>query len=159
MPARYDYTARAYRVSCTRCGDSRLVDSIDRDALIVGTTDAATDWIAWHSGHGRFVTRCRSCERIVRASRPRAPRNSSRVPGTFRALGVGRRFGVELELIFPSHVGRGTIDYALSAAGLNGWRCKSDSSLRGNGWEVVSPVLAGEDGPEQSRTACRVVRD
>lgn len=166
MPARYDYTASAYRVSCTRCHNSILVRSIHPDTFILDADGRshgrqATEWIQWHSGHRRFVTRCRECEAQVRrerrAARPQATRGN-RVPGTFRSLGVGRRFGVELELIFPSHIGRYDIDSALAAAGLTGWRAKSDMSLSGNGWEIVSPVLAGEDGLEQIKTACRVVK-
>ena len=165
MPARYDFTARAYRVSCTRCQNHIMVDSVDRDSIILDTnsptatvTARATDWIGWHSGHGRFVTRCRSCEREVRAARPRSTTSGRRVPGTFRALGTGRRFGVELELIFPRSVGRSEINGALAAAGLVGWAARSDGSLSVGGWEVVSPVLAGEDGIEQVRKATRALR-
>lgn len=164
MPARYDYTARAYRVSCTRCGGHVLVQGITRDATVVGGTVGteflgrpATEWIGWHAGHGRFVTRCRSCERAVRAARPRSTR-TSRVPGTYRPLGDGRRFGIELELIFPRGTGRHEINAALTAAGLVGWAARTDGSLSGNGWEVVSPVLAGEDGIDQVRKATRALR-
>lgn len=74
------------------------------------------------------------------------------------ALGLGRTFGVELELIFPSGHNRGTITAALEAEGVTGWRVKSDGSLSGgNGWEVVSPVLSGEQGIETVRKACRVL--
>lgn len=163
MPVRYDYTASAYRVSCTRCSQSIVVDAVSREAIVIDgaapATTRATDWIGWHAGHGRFVTRCRSCEREVRAARPARPRSTgTRVPGTFRALGAGRRFGVELELIFPRGTDRHTINSALTSAGLVGWAARTDGSLSGNGWEVVSPVLAGDDGIEQVRKATRALR-
>lgn len=109
-------------------------------------------------GDGRGNSaRCRTCERNRRQGRRNAP---AAVPGMTRAADWQvRRFGVELELLFPHSVTRSTIDAALQAAGLVSWRAKTDVSIHGNGrgWEIVSPPLQGEGGYEQVRTACRVL--
>lgn len=159
MPLSYTGRSEAgqirYRLSCNHC-DRQLSltapvtrDSLDQDGR------PALDSFSWSTSRATFRGTCRDCARSRRTSGPRAPR-SRRVAGL--AMGIGRTFGVELELIFPSGHNRGTITAALEAEGVTGWRVKSDGSLSGgNGWEVVSPVLSGEAGIEKVRTACRVL--
>ena len=90
------------------------------------------------------------------ARTPRSPRASR----ARRSLGLGRRFGVEIEFFGISHA---TATEALAVAGIDvhlhgGWRLKYDSSVSGSGLELVSPPLSGEEGLEQVRTAMRALR-
>jgi hypothetical protein len=62
-----------------------------------------------------------------------------------------------MELTFPRGTRREEIGSALMREGLTNWRVKSDASLSGNGWEIVSPPLSGDDGMEQLRKACRAL--
>ncbi|WP_400194047.1 amidoligase family protein [Hymenobacter sp. B81] len=78
-----------------------------------------------------------------------------------------RRFGVEIEAYGPA---RATLLAELEAQGLEArgedynhttrphWKIVSDGSVRGtNPFELVSPVLAGLEGLEQVRNACRAL--
>jgi len=155
VPVQY-VGAGEYEVSCNRCGERRSTYApSDRETTDPRTGERLDRIFSFSSRRQTWRSTCRACARQHRAARPRAPR-SRRVAGM--ALGLGRTFGVELELIFPRHVRREQIALALSDAGLTGWRVKSDGSLYGgNGLEVVSPVLSGEDGIDAVRTACRVL--
>lgn len=157
---------QGWRVSCNRCGQVSWLDAsssptpeqIDSEGRTVGEvfrwrTDGNRRWAAFG---GEFHSQCRECERLYRLER-RAARAQLAGSAVARALGAGRQFGIELELIFPSEVSRYTIQEALAESGLSEWRVKSDGSLSGNGWEVVSPILAGDDGEEQVRKVCRVL--
>jgi Putative amidoligase enzyme len=162
MPRRYDYTAGAYRLTCMTPGcTSEVVTHHDGRGDTTGDIDIRTgrdvhETFASRGERGGNQGRCRTCVR--EASRARRA-NGPRVPGTSGSVVTDRRFGVELELIFPHHVDRSDITNALHAEGLTTWRVKSDTSLSGGrGWEVVSPVLQGDDGREQIRVACRVLR-
>lgn len=146
-----------YRITCSSC--DREVDGVfypsTPDANNTRTGQRVSDFFSFSTRRQTFRNRCRNCEREQRRNGPRATR-SRRVASA--VLGLGRRFGVELELIFPAGHNRATISAALEREGVRGWRVKSDGSLSGgNGWEVVSPVLAGEQGIETVRTACRVL--
>lgn len=68
-----------------------------------------------------------------------------------RRLGLNRRFGVEMEFFGMT---RATANEAIRAAGLTGWRVKSDCSVSGSGLELVSPPLSGDAGLDQVRRAC-----
>jgi len=155
----FDRDAGAYRLNCLTegCGAECLTGSA-RDAnrySIDRLTGAYVHSTFRFLGEGRGNSaRCRDCERARRAQRTSGPR----VPGTTgRVTPAGdRRFGVELELMFPTSVNQTTIRDALRSAGLRGWTVVRDGSLvgHGNGWEVVSPILQGEDGHRQIRVAC-----
>jgi Putative amidoligase enzyme len=153
MPVQY-VSGGEYEVSCSRCG-TRLSTYAPGDSSTTDprTGQALNDVFSFSSRRNTWRSTCRSCARQTRSSQPR----SRRVAGG-TVLGLGRTFGVELELIFPARMQRTTIAAALTDAGLTGWRVKGDGSLSGgNGMEVVSPVLSGENGIEQVRTACRVL--
>lgn len=99
---------------------------------------------------------CSECERMPAAA-PRAPRRrrSTGAAGG-RRLGLGRRFGIEIEFY---GIRRLDVERWLGDSGLGnaGWRIKSDGSVSGPdgiGLELVSPPLTGEDGLAQVRTAC-----
>jgi Putative amidoligase enzyme len=173
MPARYDFSQGQYRLTCTSCTRVHFVDSPDNRDEITDDGTPVSDIFAWHSGHSRWYTRCRECDRRVRRER-----NANRVPGTTarrsnnRALGIDRPFGVEFECAVPSGVDNQTIVEALRAEGLTAvaygggrtnddWYVKGDPSISVPGMygrEVVSPVLRGEDGEEQIRKATRALR-
>lgn len=164
MPINYDYTQSAYRIDCTRCTTSVVTSSpSSRGAIDTITGRPVSDFFAWHSGQGRTMPMCRACARSRAAARRAAgtPRRATATRGI--ALGLTRKFGVEMELIFPRTTSRDRIGAALLDAGLSGWRVKSDGSLnggpRGTGWEIVSPVLSGQGGLDQIEKACRVVRE
>lgn len=83
--------------------------------------------------------------------------------------GFTRRFGVEFEAY---NVDQDRLCEALNAAGIacatewynhttrNHWKIVTDSSLRGNRtFELVSPVLKGEQGIEELKTVCRVLNE
>lgn len=79
-------------------------------------------------------------------------------------------FGVEIECLFPSHLGQSRIAAALQAAGVPAqeevynhgrrghWKVVTDGSLQSNpgtnAYEVVSPVLTGQAGLEQIAKVC-----
>lgn len=155
MPQQYDYRSGNYRITCTACDRVARTDRpYSRDAVDTDGT-AVEDIFAWHSGHQRWYTRCRECDRRLRRER-RA--NAPRVPGTTgAALGINRRFGVEIECVFPHHVSRDEVRAAFIAEGLH-WAFKGDGSISGNGVEIVSRPIAGESGEQQVRTACRILR-
>ena len=88
----------------------------------------------------------------------------------------GKTYGVELEFIAPSHMGRAAVAAALIAAGIRAydagythqtsdkWKLVSDASVNaagaaegGNGMELVSPILRGESGMNDLRVACEVL--
>lgn len=158
MPATsYDFTARSYEVRCLGCGTSVHTDEpYNRNAL---TTDGAPvlETFPWYS-RGAFSTRCRVCTRANRRRANARQRAATATSRALRGLGVGRRYGVEFEASYPRGVGRYEISSALSAAGLSGWRVKTDISIRGNGWEVVTPPLSGEEGIEEIKRGLRVLR-
>lgn len=98
---------------------------------------------------------------IVRPETPTAPEaDSSSYEGvsdvaTGSAFASRLTFGIELECLMP----RGRDHYALgqhirTAAGVSDWTVKHDGSISGNGAEVVSPVLRGQDGLDQCRRVC-----
>lgn len=164
MPRRYDSTAGAYRLTCQTPGCTST--ALTRESGDYRNTRHDIDILTGAEVHSIFASRgerggnsgvCRECQR--RANRQRRS-TGARVPGTTgTTVGENRRFGVELELIFPRHIGRSSIDSALQQAGLTGWRSRTDGSLSGgNGWEIVSPILSGDNGFEQIRTATRVLR-
>jgi hypothetical protein len=172
MPQRYDYAAGNYRVTCTSCDRVARTDNPwSRDAIDTDGT-AVVDIFAWHSGHSRWYTRCRECDRRIRAARRRS--EGPRVPGTRRGgstpLGIGRKFGVEFECAFPTTISDYEIADAMRAAGVSvvtriadrnpgDWYVKGDPSISVPGMygrEIVSPALEGEDGEEQVRKVARV---
>lgn len=160
MPVRYNYAAAQYEARCVACDRS------------IALPEGMSDWnqapdeavellFRFHSGNGRYLNRCRECER----AHVRAWRQNRRVPAAVVAgvsLGIDRKFGVELELTFPATMLHTTIQSRLQDAGLRSWRVKSDGSLSGGpgrtGWEIVSPPMRGQDGIDQVRTACRVLK-
>ena len=79
------------------------------------------------------------------------------------------KFGIELECY---DVNRQNVAYEMQRAGLNVmvasycgqdysvWQLKTDGSIDGmNGFEVVSPVLQGEQGIEEVRKVCKILND
>lgn len=174
MPVTYDSFSGTYRMGCTDCDTAVEVFSSTPgrgDRGVNGTLISET--FRFHPGDGRFLRQCRTCAN-ARAARNRAARAAAG-GGTVRratanattrvrqALGLARKFGVEMELIFPSNVGRDRLNGALAAAGVGSWRCKTDGSLSAGagkvGWEVVSPILRGQDGIDQIEKVCRVVQE
>jgi hypothetical protein len=164
MPVRFNYQSGEYEVSCNTCGTSVPTRTPNARDEVVHQT------IRWRTFRPRpgqtregYYPQCRACEREAAAAR-RANRaaRQPRVPGTPRqARGLDRTYGVELEFVAPTD--RYTITNRLEAAGLGRWKVKSDVSVSGgrglSGWEVVSPVLRGEDGLEQIRKVTRLLRD
>lgn len=164
---RGEMAAYRARISCSHCGhavQSELVTNAEAWNLL-RSQDFTPDF-GYSATRHAWRSRCRQCDRA--ASRRSAER---RAQGLTRSRGVrgsetsgwvavgDRRFGVEMELIFPASVSRYQLDTALQAAGLHGWRCKSDASLYGGGgqgWEIVSPILHGQSGYDAIRVACRV---
>ena len=85
-----------------------------------------------------------------------------------------RTFGVEIECLVPSAVGREGLAEALRASGLQAryedynhrirphWKVTTDSSVSADPnyttLELVSPVLKGDEGRAQLRVACEVLR-
>lgn len=163
MPATsYDYAASSYRIRCLGCGTQVHTSTpYNRDAVVLGSDRRVEEIFPWYS-RGAFSTRCREC---TRANRRAAAARRRTTPTRSNPLGVGRRFGVELELIFPAGTTAANLSAALREAGLSGWQVTTDCSLRsystysgGRGYEIVSPILAGENGIDQIRTATRVLR-
>lgn len=81
-----------------------------------------------------------------------------------------RGFGIEIEMIIPGGDRHGVAN-ALSVAGIDcsvegynhslrsHWKLTTDVSLSRNGYELVSPILRGDDGLEQIRTVCKVLNE
>ena len=80
-----------------------------------------------------------------------------------------RAYGIEIELLHDDKI---AMARALTAAGIDiqvshythsttsYWKMVDDASLRGgNGYELVSPKLYGENGLDQIRTVCRVLAE
>lgn len=88
----------------------------------------------------------------------------------FLSGNASRKFGVELEVIFPVGTSGETIAQALRDAGVDasymgythqvvtGWKVVTDGSLSHNGFEIVSPVLAGYRHLQQVRKVATVLR-
>lgn len=157
MPQQYSYYNDSTTVECSHCHQTRTfagaavlegADATAEDGSLV------TDFIRWLPARGRFHSWCRACERGARASNPnRQARRSNTAP-------ADRKFGVELELKFPSGRSYHEVRDALIAAGLTNWKVKGDGSLtQGNGMEITSPPLQGDNGFEKVRIACRVLRE
>lgn len=166
----------AYDITCTRC-DRRVTQVGDATTLVAATEST----FRWHRGSGRYVSRCRSCERDARrnrASRPVAPRVRDHVSDYDRAalnqrqrdldnarvdatpapranVGNDRTFGVEFEVIAD----RRTVANALHRAGLPTWSVISDCSLSSGGCEIVSPILTGDAGMRDVERVCNVLRE
>lgn len=78
-----------------------------------------------------------------------------------------RTFGIEIELV---HSNSRAMAAALKAAGIptevegynhqtrNHWKIVMDSSIRGGGYELVSPILRGEAGLETVRIVAEVLK-
>jgi hypothetical protein len=164
MPTHYNYREQTSTISCTQCHATRTFAGRYADASTYASDGTPlADFIRYLPARDRYHAWCRSCERAARNASPRTPR--TRRPGsTTTPAGrlTDRRFGVELELGFPRGTTRESIERALTAAGLSGWRVKSDCTIRVSGapagWEVVSPPLAGEAGFDALQVACRVLR-
>jgi len=137
-----------------RLGDRRGWPSfsVDRRNL-----DAARDLLRWLQHQPVPTAAARRAATPTRAAR------AARVAG--RALGLSRRFGVEIEFF---GISRDAAHRAISASGIslssgyghnrNSWNLKSDGSVTGSGLELVSPPLSGEAGLEQVKTVLRVLR-
>lgn len=88
---------------------------------------------------------------------------------TSRRRGVGRAFGVEIEMTGPSgslvvqalNAHGIDVDYVGSYRRTNGsrWELKSDGSVAGHGLELVSPKLRGEPGFEELRKVCEALAE
>lgn len=83
-------------------------------------------------------------------------------------MNKNRTYGVEIEFIGD----RGAVEVAINAMGIEcrwegynhntrpHWKIVSDSSVRApgqSGWELVSPILKGDDGLEQIRKVCEAM--
>jgi hypothetical protein len=118
--------------------------------------DLVSQWFTYDRNGGRFYSICKQCKAArVRAAREQW-RNRESVASSTATPNPNRRFGVELEVISP--VSHAHLQSELQAAGLTNWRVRYDGSLSGGGAEIVSPILSGDDGHEQVKTACRVLR-
>lgn len=108
---------------------------------------------------GRWSLNCRACCDVARANRPSRP--SAR----------GRRFGVEIEFYGSRHALAGAMRDAGATCRVreythqvsrSSWKVVTDGSLcpdmGGDAGELVSPVLAGEDGRAAIRLASRCLR-
>lgn len=164
MPVTYDSARNQYRVQCNSCSTHAFTLNPDvRDDTVHSVIRFRTFRPRPGQVRHGYYPQCRDCEREaarnrrsgnprVRASAP-APDVRTRLP-----LGIDRTFGVEIECMVPG-VSHAAISAALRSAGLTGWRVEHDGSISGpGGAEVVSPVLSGDDGTEQIRTATRVIR-
>lgn len=148
--------------SCTRCGARISYDSaIPLGQAIDHLSLRPVREIFRIRQNGALYSRCRECERNAMRALRQAGREelAQAAASAVRAVatGIARRFGVELELTMPNNVTREHVMQALANAGLSDWRTKYDGSLSGNGIEVVSPPLSGDDGERQVREACRVL--
>ena len=74
-----------------------------------------------------------------------------------------RGYGIEIEFFLKRGwgrmQGRQYVNDLLPQYGLAGWRCKYDISVNYEGLELVSPILYGEDGLRQLKTACKMLKD
>jgi hypothetical protein len=148
-----DQTGPAYR-RLRRLGDRRGWPSFSVDRY---SRDAAHDLIEWLSSQPVPTATARRAATPARAAR------ATRAAG--QPLGVGRRFGVEIEFF---GISRDRARLAVSEAGIqlssgyghNGsaWNLKSDGSVTGSGLELVSPPLSGDDGLEQVKVVLRALR-
>jgi hypothetical protein len=76
-------------------------------------------------------------------------------PRVFCLPAFNRRFGVEIEAF---GVDRTELRTALNASGLTSWRIASDGSISGtNTFELVSPILEGQNGIDQLEKVCRIL--
>lgn len=78
-------------------------------------------------------------------------------------------FGVEFEIILPASFTQHELVRTLNEAGVlaevesyshttrSFWKLTTDSSLRGHGYELVSPILQGQEGIDRMRTVCAVL--
>lgn len=105
--------------------------------------------------YGLSETTIRNIVRGRDLNPPPSARNRSqrRAAGqTSRALGLSRRFGVEIEFF---GVARHTVQRAIDTGAIpTGWKVKNDISVTGAGLELVSPPLSGEQGLASVRTTC-----
>lgn len=79
-----------------------------------------------------------------------------------------RTFGIEIEML---HNDKRSMEYALRAAGIEchaesynhvtkkHWKIVYDGSIRGEGYELVSPILKGQEGIHEVETVCRVLNE
>lgn len=91
-----------------------------------------------------WMSICRSCESTNNHAR-RIRAAGTVPPITSAPLGLGRKFGVEIECYLPG----GRHGYGADAvrnALPTGWKLKSDGSLGSEGVEIVGPPLTGEAG-------------
>lgn len=85
---------------------------------------------------------------------------------------ANRSFGIELEVMAPGGMRLQELAYKVEAAGVpchaehynhttrRHWKIVTDGSLTGgNGMEVVSPKLTGEDGVRQARIVAKALED
>lgn len=172
MPVSYSPNARAaYRISCTRCGDAVYSANPFHREAVDTNGERVNDTFVWQSRTTSWYSRCKPCQRAIRAERQYGRRH---VAGASRhGLRLARRFGVEFECIVPNTVTAQGVVNALEAAGLSastgrystaargGWVAKPDGSLAGRGagygLEIVSPALSGQAGLDQIRTALAVL--
>ncbi|MFL5063492.1 MAG: amidoligase family protein [Xanthobacteraceae bacterium] len=83
-----------------------------------------------------------------------------------------RSFGIELEVMLPRGLSRGEMARRITAAGVecreegynhvarSHWKIVTDASLEGgNGAEIVSPKLSGEEGLRQARIVAGLLQD
>jgi hypothetical protein len=159
MPTRFSYTDSTTTIRCSHCDAERVVaghtSGIGDDLATTGSPVA--DFIRWLPARGIYHSWCRSCERAARRSTPNRAARRAVMAGT---RNTERKFGVELELIFPSGTTRDAIRSRLAAVGITNWNVKGDGSLNGgNGMEVVTPPLRGEAGLELLRTGMKVLRE
>lgn len=162
MPQQYAGQGN-YRVSCNDCGESHLVHghphagSLIADGQFVG--QLVSSRFTYDRNGDRFYSICKACKaaRVARARAEwRAREASANAAPRATTPNLARRFGVELEVLSP--VSHTALSAAIQNAGVTGWRVKYDGSLPGGGAEIVSPVLSGDNGLEQVRTVCRVLR-
>lgn len=78
-------------------------------------------------------------------------------------------FGVEFEVILPPGSDRNGLVRVLNEAGIlaevesynhttrDFWKLVTDGSLRGHGYELVSPILSGQEGIDRMRAVCAVL--
>ncbi len=150
-------------VTCGRCNESRTFSHPNRRPPLLADMHA---WLRYLPGPGRYHSRCRSCETAERRERVAANGGQNATA----PVNTDRRFGVELELMFPNTRTAAGIAAALTDAGIEAgtggftsaaiWRVKSDGSLNGRGlqgWEIVSPPLSGPEGLAQVRKVCEVL--
>ncbi|RIV20506.1 amidoligase enzyme [Fibrisoma montanum] len=92
----------------------------------------------------------------------------NQAPQGFAFVAFNRRFGIEIEAY---NVEKHTLASALREAGIDvavegynhttraHWKIVTDGSLNGNNtFELVSPILEGQDGLNQLQTVCRVLK-